>query len=122
MNWERRSAWWAGAVALGAALATVVGLSGCGMPGAPLPPTLNLAVPVKDLAATRAGDQVALAWTVPQKNTDKLLLKGNLQVRVCRWEGAAGQCTAVSDLQLAPEADGTFNDAHPWSANPAASH
>lgn len=83
------------------------------MPGAPLPPTLNLAVPVEDLAANRTGDQVLLSWTMPQKNTDKLLLKGNLQVRVCRRESDTGACTPVGDLQLAPKTDGKFTETLP---------
>ena len=56
------------------------------MPGAPLPPSLNLPVPVTDLSAVRTGDQVALTWTMPKKTTDKVLLKGNIAVRVCRNE------------------------------------
>ena len=88
-------------------------LTGCGMPRAPLPPTLNLADPVTDLGATRAGDQVSLAWTMPKKNTDKLLLKGNLQVHVCRREGPSGPCAPAGDLQLAPEAAGAFIDTLP---------
>jgi hypothetical protein len=96
-----------------AALAVGLVFSGCGMPGAPLPPSLNLADPVKDLAATRAGNQVSLTWTMPQKNTDKLLLKGNLEVRVCRREGATGTCAPAGDLRLAPKAEGKFTDTLP---------
>ncbi len=107
MNWVRRCGWSAGMLALGAAL------SGCGMPGAPLPPSLDLAVPVTNLVGTRAGDQVSLAWTMPKKNTDKLLLKGDLPVHVCRREDAASSCTSVGDLQLAPEAEGTFSEKLP---------
>jgi hypothetical protein len=107
MNWVRRCAWSAGTLLLGAAL------SGCGMPGAPLPPSLDLAVPVTNLIATRAGDQVSLAWTMPKKNTDKLLLKGNQPVHVCRKEGAAGPCISVGDLQSAPEAEGAFSEKLP---------
>lgn len=95
------------------ALATAMGLSGCGMPAAPLPPTLNLAVPVKDLAATRAGNQVSLTWTMPRRNTDKLLLKGNQHVVVCRREGGVGPCRSVTDLQLAPDASGEFTETLP---------
>ena len=107
MNWVRRCGWSAGTLALGAAL------TGCGMPGAPLPPSLELAVPVTNLAVTRAGDQVSLTWTMPKKNTDKLLLKGEQPVRVCRREGAAGPCISVGDLQLAPEAEGLFSEKLP---------
>jgi hypothetical protein len=96
-----------------AALAATLALSGCGTPGAPQPPSLNLAQPVGDLAATRAGSQVALTWTMPKKNTDKLLLKGNVAVRVCRKEGA-GACEPVgAELSFAPGAGGAFTDSLP---------
>ncbi len=113
MNWVRGCVWSPGLVAILAVLATAIGLSGCGMPGAPLPPTLNLAVPVKDLAATRAGNQVSLTWTMPKKNTDKLVLKGIQNVVVCRKEVGAGHCSSVKDLQLAPDAMGEFAEALP---------
>jgi hypothetical protein len=109
MNWARSCGWLRGVAVLCAALIPV----GCGMPGAPLPPSLNLAYPVKDLSATRAGDQVALRWTMPQKNTDKLLLKGVQQVVVCRREGSAGACAPVTKLQLAPDAAGEFTETLP---------
>ena len=104
MNWVRKCGWSAAAVALGTLLA------GCGMPGAPLPPSLNLADPVEDLAATRTGNQVSLTWTMPKKNTDKLLLKGDLQVSVCRREGTAGPCSPAGNLQVAPDAAGSFSE------------
>jgi hypothetical protein len=117
MNWGRKFIGYAGPVAPGTALlvglAAALTLGGCGMPGAPLPPTLNLALPISDLAAIRAGDSVSLTWTMPKKNTDKLLLKGNLQVRICRREGATGSCATISNLQLAPEAAGKFNEILP---------
>jgi len=117
MNRVKECAWSAGAVALSVELAAVLAagllLAGCGMPGAPLPPSLNLPDPVTDLAATRTGDQVSLAWSMPRKNTDKLLLKGNVQVRVCRREGAADSCASAASLQLAPGADGAFSETLP---------
>jgi hypothetical protein len=92
-----------------AVFAAALALSGCGTPGAPQPPSLNLAQPVTDLFAARAGTQVALTWTMPKKNTDKLLLKGNIPVRVCR-----GVCDAASvGIDLAPGAAGTFTDTLP---------
>jgi predicted small lipoprotein YifL len=95
---------------IGALAAVAMALAGCGTPGAPQPPSLNLPDPVGDLAATRAGDQVALTWILPKKNTDKLLLKGELPVRVCRQEGA-GHCEPVgAELSFAPGADGAFTD------------
>jgi hypothetical protein len=71
---------------------------------------LNLAVPVTNLAATRTGDQVRLSWTVPAKNTDKLLLKGPVQVRVCRREVASQPCIVAGNLELAPGAEGAFSE------------
>jgi hypothetical protein len=109
MSAMHRNLWTALAAALAAGLAMV----GCGMPGAPQPPSLNLPELVTDLAASRAGNQVALTWTLPKKNTDKLLLKGNVTVRVCRKEGAGACETAGAELSLAPGAEGAFTDALP---------
>ena len=98
--------------ALAMALAAGLALAGCGTPGAPLPPSLNLPDPVADLAANRAGNQVTLTWTMPKKNTDKLPLKGNIAVRVCRKE--AGACdVAGSDLSFASGADVAFTETLP---------
>jgi hypothetical protein len=93
------------------------------MPGAPLPPSLNLPERVTDLAATRAGNQVSLTWTMPKKNTDKLLLKGSVPVRVCRsiCNAAGGACGAASvacgaagsELFLAPGTEGAFTETLP---------
>ena len=92
------------------ALAAVLVLAGCGMPGAPLPPSLNLPNPVTDLVATRTGGQLRLSWTMPRKNTDKLLLKGNVEVRVCRKDVPAGHCAPAGTLQLAPGAVAVFEE------------
>ena len=100
--------------ALAAALAAGMALAGCGMPGAPQPPSLNLPEAAVDLAASRAGNQVALTWTLPKKNTDKLLLKGNVTVRVCRKEGAGGNCVAAGgELQFVPGTVGSFTETLP---------
>jgi hypothetical protein len=97
---------------LAAALAAFA-LAGCGMPGAPLPPSLHLAIPVNDFSAVRAGGQVALTWTMPTKTTDKVLLQGNIEVRVCRNETASAACAAAATLQLAPGSGATFTDTLP---------
>ena len=95
----------------GLALALV--LSGCGTPGAPLAPSLNLPDTVNDLAATRTGDRVTLTWKMPRKNTDKLLLKSDIPVRVCRKQ-SSGPCVAVpGNLLLAPNAAGAFTETLP---------
>jgi hypothetical protein len=112
-RWKRA----AGRIALQAALAAALGggaaLSGCGLPGAPLPPSLKLPDPVTDLDAARTGGQVSLTWTMPVRDTDKVLLKGDVAVRVCRRESAAAPCAAAGSLTLKPAASGTFTDTLP---------
>ena len=98
---------------MAAAFGAALGVAGCGMPGAPLPPSLNLPDRVGDLAAVRTGGQAALTWTMPTKNTDKMLLKGNVAVRVCRNEQGAASCSVAATLQLAPRANGAFTDTLP---------
>ena len=95
------------------ALATALALAaaGCGTPGAPQPPSLDLPDNVTDLAAVRAGGQVSLSWTMPTKNTDKLLLKGDVAVRVCRK--LSGECATAATLEFAPGAEGKFVDTLP---------
>jgi hypothetical protein len=109
MNRVRSCGWLPGFVVLGVALIPM----GCGMPGVPLPPSLNLASPVKDLTGTRTGDLVALRWTMPQKDTEKLLLKGNQQVVICRKDGRDGTCAAVAKLLLAPAGAGQYTETLP---------
>ena len=96
MNSVRRSSWLASLACLSGVLA------GCGMPGTPLPPSLNLPVQVKDLTATRTAERVRLTWTMPTKNTDKLLLKGKVQVVVCRKLPNAQECEQVGKLEKNP--------------------
>ncbi len=83
------------------------------MPGAPLPPSLNLAVPVNDLSAVRTGGQVVLTWTMPKRTTDKVLLQGSIAVRICRNETASAPCNPAATLEFAPGSDATYTDALP---------
>jgi hypothetical protein len=93
------------------ALATL--LAGCGTPGAPQPPSLDLPDQVADLSAVRVSNQVSLTWTMPRRNTDKLLLKSGVEVRVCRREGA-GSCNAAGrPLPLDPGKTGEFAEPLP---------
>jgi hypothetical protein len=87
--------------------------AGCGTPGAPLPPSLKLPDPVTNLSAARTGNQVSLTWTMPRRNADKLLIKGNIPVRVCRKE-ASGACLPVpSNLFFAAQAKAAFTETLP---------
>jgi hypothetical protein len=90
-----------------------VALAGCGMPGAPQPPSLQLPVRVGNLSAVRTGSQVALAWSMPKRDTDKVPLKGNVTVRICRNESGTAGCATAATLQFAPEAGGAFTDTLP---------
>jgi len=54
-----------------AGLLLLASLLGCGTPGVPLPPSLDLPQPVLDLRASRKGDTVTLFWTVPRQTTDR---------------------------------------------------
>jgi hypothetical protein len=97
-------------------------LAGCGMPGAPLPPSLRLPDRVANLSAVRTGDQVALTWAMPKRDTDKVPLKGNVTVRICRNENATASCSAAATLQVAPETDGSFTDTFPPALAQGAPH
>jgi hypothetical protein len=98
-------------------LAVACALAGCGTPGAPLAPSLNLPEPVTDLAAVRAGGTVTLTWTMPKRNTDKTILKGDVLVRVCRSEAkvvpAGGCADAGLPVMEKPAAAATFTDTLP---------
>jgi len=96
-------------------------LAGCGTPGAPQPPSLNLPARVSNLSATRVGNHVSLAWTMPKRNTDKLLLKGNIAAIVCRQQVAQASstlCETAGELQLAPAAEGAFSETLPAALVP----
>lgn len=92
--------------------------SGCGTPGAPQPPSLNLPDPVTNLSAVRAGSVVTLTWTMPKRNTDKLLLKGNLDAEICRKQGVDAdpgvtRCEPAGRLQLGPAVEAHYSETLP---------
>jgi hypothetical protein len=98
---------------MAAAFGIVLAFAGCGMPGAPQPPSLHLPDRVGDLSAVRTGNQVALTWSMPKRDTDKVLLKGNVTVRICRNESVAVGCSAAATFELVPDVDGAFTDTLP---------
>ncbi len=59
-------------------------LSGCGTPGIPLPPSLELPKPVTDLHAVRKGNKVYLTWTDPTQTTDRQTIRHFGGTRICR--------------------------------------
>ena len=78
----------------------VAGFAGCGTPGAPQLPSLQLARPAEDLTATRGGDRVELDWTLPRKNTDRTLVKHIPVTRICRSPGVTpmSACIVVAEV------------------------
>ncbi len=95
-----------------AALAITLTLSGCGTPGAPQPPSLDLPERVSDLTAIRAGQTVTLRWTTPRKTTDHLLIQKQIPATICRLQ-SADACQPVGKLLLDPGAESSFTDTLP---------
>ncbi len=81
-------------------LAAILALAGCGTPGAPRPPSLDLPRPVNDLAAARVGDKVTLTWTAPRETTDRTGIRHPGTVRICRGvdQVAMVTCTQVGEV------------------------
>ena len=70
---------------------------GCGTPGAPQPPSLQLPHPVENLSGERKGTRVVLTWTQPTQTTDKQNIRHQGVTRVCRGvnEFPMAQCREV---------------------------
>ena len=92
--------------------ALVLAIAGCGTPGPPQPPSLNLPDRVDDLSATRAGNQVKLTWTIPRRNTDRLPLKSVVAVKICRSESGSA-CDVAAKVTFAPGTVATHIDSLP---------
>jgi hypothetical protein len=67
---------------------------GCASPAPPRAPSLNLPEVVKDLAATRVGDEVRLHWTTSAKTTDHMDIKGQVTAEICRITPTAPNSTS----------------------------
>ncbi len=93
----------------------VPGFCACGNPGSPLPPSLMLPQPVTDLQAERTGDVVNLRWTMPRRTTDRLLLKGDQRVVICRAlpDAADASCRPIGSRLLAAAAPAQAQDVLP---------
>ncbi len=81
-------------------------LMGCGVPGAPLPPSTGIPKFVGDLKATRKGDTVTLAWTTPTETSDGELVRkpGKMLVQRALEPGpnSALAFQTVTELPLEP--------------------
>ena len=141
VGWHSRSM--KSAAYLGGAVGIVLlaGLTACGVPGIPKPPSLELPQPVNDLRALRKGDRVYLAWSVPTKTTDLLTIRRPGVTQICRNTSPAmsvcgtpvGQAAAIQPAAAhakepaaskpPPKPQGTYEDALPTSllsADPSA--
>jgi len=90
----------------GLCVVLVAGLTVCGVPGIPKPPSLELPQPVSDLRAVRKGESVYLAWSVPVRTTDLLAIRHSGIARICRSASPAmADCpTPVGEVTAAPPA------------------
>jgi len=87
-------------------------LVGCGVPGAPKPPSLDLPQPVTDLRALRKGNSVFLDWTVPAETTDHLPVRNLGATFICRSPDAISNCTnPIAEVPPPPLAAGNHKKA-----------
>lgn len=88
-------------------------LVGCGVPGVPKPPSLNLPEPVTDLRVVRKGDGVFLDWTVPTETTDHLRVRNLGPTLICRsLDSTIISCTnPVAKVGPPPLAGGNHKNA-----------
>jgi hypothetical protein len=65
-------------------LAVALLLTSCGYVGEPLPPALNIPIPITDLRVEQVGDQLKIAFTAPQMTTENLVMRtlGGVEVKV----------------------------------------
>lgn len=75
-------------------------MSGCGAPGAPVPPQLELPRPVSDLHAFRKGNSVHLTWSAPTQTTEHGNVHKRGTVDVCRGVGPEMKSCGTPAAQL----------------------
>lgn len=95
---------WLGALTLAALLA-----AGCGSPGAPSPPSLDLPQAVTSLSASRTDGAVHLAWTMPARTTDGGAIQRPVRAEICR-ETESGPCTTIATDFFPPAKPATYTD------------
>jgi hypothetical protein len=84
-----------------ALLSVAAVICGCGLPGAPQPPSLGIPKAIADLQASRKASAVTLVWTAPRETTDGELIKGVGKMVVARAE-QSGTFKKVAELPLHP--------------------
>src|SRR5581483_266270 len=88
---------------LGILFAAASLLPGCGAPGIPEPPSLELARPVRDLKAVRKGNEVRLTWSVPTETTDHQTFRHVGQTQICRAIGSSLSNCSVPAAEVKTE-------------------
>lgn len=97
-------------------IVTLFAFVSCGTPRPPLPPSLELPLPVTDLHAFRKADQVTLIWTVPIKTTDGTKIHDYGPTLICRsLEVAPNRCAQVGVI---PESELPRPKPTPATQNP----
>jgi hypothetical protein len=91
---------------LGIAGFGILFLTGCGVPGAPQPPSTGIPKFVGDLKAVRKGDTVTLTWTTPTETSDGELIRkpGKMLVQRALTTGHDPEISfqTISELPLEP--------------------
>lgn len=82
------------------------GLLACGSPGVPIPPSLELPRPVRNLQASRKGDKVTLTWSMPTKTTDQRNILDSGIVDICRDSAPMKECAHIGQLPFRPPSPG----------------
>src|ERR1051326_1121476 len=81
-------------------------LTGCGVPGAPQPPSTGIPKFIGDLKAARKGDTVTLTWTTPTDTSDGELIRKPGKMVVERALGTGHEAELnfqpISELPLEP--------------------
>ena len=77
-------------------IAAALMIAGCGTPGSPLPPSLQLPRPVEDLAVVRVGERLDISFRLPEETTDRQGLKrlGTVALQHCSHRNATA-CEAI---------------------------
>lgn len=88
---------------LGVCLFMAVLGAGCGTPGIPEPPSLELARPVRDLRAVRKGHEVRLSWSVPELTEDHQAFRHVGPTRICRSMGSPMHDCGTLLIELPPQ-------------------
>lgn len=69
-------------------------LAGCGYPGDPLPPALNIPERIQDLRVLQRGNRLLVAFTAPLMTTDKLVLRQMPALELYAGPAPAGEFNA----------------------------